>query len=138
MFASNNSSSATPLTTAGDARKTKKGFLPMLPRRKSLDKKASKRPTTTTTTTTTTAAFQSGTMVFPEQEDEAYPYLSRRRGRVGAEEGGQFVRRGHAASYEHELQLRDEGVVEYAVRRRLLETTMGARREDVLDEVYAR
>jgi len=137
MFASNNSSSATPLTTAGDARKTKKGFLPMLPRRKSLDKKASKRPTTTTTTTTTRAAFQSGTMVFPEQEDEAYPYLSRRR-RVVAEEGGQFVRRGHAASYEHELQLRDEGVVEYAVRRRLLETTMGARREVVLDEVYAR
>ena len=138
MFTSNNSSSATPLTAAGDARKTKKGFLPMLPRRKSLDKKASKRPTTTTTTTTTRAAFQSGTMVFPEQEDEAYPYLSRRR-RVVAEEGGQFVRRGHAASYyEHELQLRDEGVVEYAVRRRL-ETTMGARREDiVLDEVYAR
>ena len=109
----------------------------MLPRRRSLDKKTTKRPTTTTTTTTTTAAFQSGTMVFPEQEDEAYPYLSRRR-RVVAEEGGQFVRRGHAASYEHELQLRDEGVVEYAVRRRLLETTMGARREDVLDEVYAR
>jgi hypothetical protein len=136
MFAPNNSSSATPLTAAGDARKTKKGFLPMLPRRKSLDKKASKRPTTTTTTTTR-AAFQSGTMVFPEQEDEAYPYLSRRR-RVVAEEGGQFVRRGHAASYEHELQLRDEGVVEYAVRRRL-ETTLGARREDVvLDEVYAR
>ena len=110
----------------------------MLPRRKSLDEKATKRPTTTTTTTTTRAAFQSGTMVFPEQEDEAYPYLSRRR-RVVAEEGGQFVRRGHAASYEHELHLRDEGVVEYAVRRRL-ETTMGAInvREDVLDEVYAR
>lgn len=135
MFASNNSSSATPLTTAGDARKTKKGFLPMLPRRRSLDKKATKRPTTTTTTTR--AAFQSGTMVFPEQEDEAYPYLSRRRGRVVAEEGGQFVRRGHAASYEHELQLRDEGVVEYAVRRSL-ETTTGARRGDVSDEVYAR
>ena len=135
MFASNNSSSsAIPLAiTAGDARKTKKGFLPMLPRRKSLDEKATKRPTTTTTTR---AAFQSGTMVFPEQEDEAYPYLSRRR-RVVAEEGGQFVRRGHAASYEHELHLRDEGVVEYAVRRRL-ETTMGARRDDVLDKVYAR
>jgi len=54
-------------------------------------------------------------MVFPEQEDEAYPYISRRR-RTAKDE--QIVSsREKAFPYRHELELLPEGKVEYCVKK---------------------
>jgi hypothetical protein len=82
-------------------------------------------------------------MVFPKQEDEAYPYLSRRR----AVDEGQFERRGRQPPrYEQKVRLKDDGVVEYAVIKKIEKTattttTTTTRRneeEDALSEIYSR
>ena len=118
----------------------------ILPRRKSFDgmnKKSSKGGGRSRAIFSPPPSFSSSSsssvLVFPEQEDEAYPYLSRRR--ISESEGGKFVRRNISSSalYEHELQLKDDGVVEYAVRRRIettIETSGGGK--DVLNAVYSR
>ena len=119
----------------------------ILPRRKSFDgmnKKSSskgggRRQAIFSPPPSFSSSSSSSVLVFPEQEDEAYPYLSRRR-RIAESEGGKFVR-GNISStlYEHELQLKDDGVVEYAVRRRIettIETSGGGK--DVLNTVYSR
>ena len=118
----------------------------ILPRRKSFDgmnKKSSKGGERSRAIFSPPPSFSSSpsssVLVFPEQEDEAYPYLSRRR--IAESEGGKFVRRNISSSalYEHELQLKDDGVVEYAVRRRIetkIETSGGGK--DVLNAVYSR
>ena len=117
----------------------------ILPRRKSFDgmnKKSSKgrgRSRAIFSPPPPSSSSSSSVLVFPEQEDEAYPYLSRRR--ISESEGGKFVRRNISSSalYEHELQLKDDGVVEYAVRRRIettIETSGGGK--DVLNTVYSR
>jgi|TARA_B110000483_G_scaffold221055_1_gene276698 hypothetical protein len=117
----------------------------ILPRRKSFDgmnKKSSKgggRSRAIFSPPPPSSSSSSSVLVFPEQEDEAYPYLSRRR--ISESEGGKFVRRNISSSalYEHELQLKDDGVVEYAVRRRIettIETSGGGK--DVLNAVYSR
>ena len=147
MLASNGGSNATTLN--GDVNNgRKKGFFnsSILPRRKSFDgmnKKSSKGGGRSRAIFSPPPSFSSSSsssvLVFPEQEDEAYPYLSRRR--IAESEGGKFVRRNISSSalYEHELQLKDDGVVEYAVRRRIettIETSDGGK--DVLNAVYSR
>ena len=85
-------------------------------------------------------------MVFPKQEDEAYPYLSRRR----AVDEGQFERRGRQPPrYEQKVRLKDDGVVEYAVIKKIektatttttttMTTTRRNEEEDALSEIYSR
>ena len=146
MLASNGGSNATLNGDVNNGRK--KGFFnsSILPRRKSFDgmnKKSSKGGGRSRAIFSPPPSFSSSSsssvLVFPEQEDEAYPYLSRRR--ISESEGGKFVRRNISSSalYEHELQLKDDGVVEYAVRRRIettIETSGGGK--DVLNAVYSR
>ena len=146
MLASNGGSNATLNGDVNNGRK--KGFFnsSILPRRKSFDgmnKKSSKGGGRSRAIFSPPPSFSSSSsssvLVFPEQEDEAYPYLSRRR--ISESEGGKFVRRNISSSalYEHELQLKDDGVVEYAVRRRI-ETTIekSGGGKDVLNAVYSR
>ena len=81
---------------------------------------------------------------FPKQEDEAYPYLSRRR----AVDEGQFERRGRQPPrYEQKVRLKDDGVVEYAVIKKIektatttttMTTTRRNEEEDALSEIYSR
>ena len=75
----------------------------ILPRRKSFDgmnKKSSKGGGRSRAIFSPPPSFSSSpsssVLVFPEQEDEVYPYLSRRR--IAESEGGKFVRRNISSS----------------------------------------